>query len=106
MDVFDAIHDPTRRHILDLLLERPHSAGALVATFPQMTQPAVSRHLRLLREAGLVSVRVHEQQRIYSLRPEGLEALDQWLERYRPFWQRSLDALEQHLAQMSDDDTP
>jgi len=102
MDVFDAIHDPTRRHILDLLRIQARSAGELVATFPQMTQPAVSRHLRLLRETGLVAVRVQEQQRIYTLRPEGLLALDQWLEQYRPFWQQSLDALSRHLDQRTE----
>ncbi len=98
MDVFQAIAEPTRRSILDLLALRERPAGDLVAVFPRLTQPAVSRHLKVLLNAGLVSVRPRAQQRIYSLKPERLEDLDLWLNRYRHFWSQRLDALETHLA--------
>src|SRR5947209_714909 len=97
MDVFEAIADPTRRQMLDLLRGREHAAGDLVSAFPRISQPAVSRHLRVLREAGLVNVRRSEQRRVYSLRPEGLAELDTWIARYRHFWNVQLDALERHL---------
>jgi len=97
MDVFSAIAEPTRREMLALLAQGERSAGKLVEAFPQMTQPAVSRHLRVLREAHLVDVRPQAQQRIYTLRPERLRELDQWISRYRPFWSESLDSLENHL---------
>ena len=71
-DVFFAIGDPTRRGILDMLARAgKHTAGDIAAAFPRLTQPAVSRHLKVLREAGLVQVEVNAQQRIYGLRPEG-----------------------------------
>lgn len=98
MDVFEAVAEATRRRVLDLLTDGDRSAGELVAAFPSLTQPAVSRHLRILRDAGLVSVRTEAQRRIYSLRPRGLAELDAWLERYRRYWADHLDALEQHLA--------
>jgi DNA-binding transcriptional ArsR family regulator len=97
MNAFTAIADPTRRKLLDLLLEHERSAGELTSRFPELTQPAVSRHLRVLREAGLVSVRADEQRRMYSLRPEGMAEIDGWLARYRDFWSGRLDALERHL---------
>jgi DNA-binding transcriptional ArsR family regulator len=97
MDVFSAIAEPTRREMLALLAQGERSAGELVEAFPQMTQPAVSRHLRVLREAHLVDVRPQAQQRIYTLRPERLRELDQWISRYRPFWSETLDSLENHL---------
>ena len=97
MDVFSAIAEPTRREMLALLAQGERSAGKLVEAFPQMTQPAVSRHLRVLREAQLVDVRPQAQQRIYTLRPERLRELDQWISRYRPFWSENLDSLENHL---------
>jgi DNA-binding transcriptional ArsR family regulator len=75
MDLFVAANEPTRRAILDLLAAREMSAGELVAAFPTVTQPAVSRHLRVLREAGLVEVRVAAQRRIYAIRREGLRDL-------------------------------
>lgn len=98
MDVFEAVAEPTRRRVLDLLTEGDRAAGELVAAFPSLTQPAVSRHLRILRDAGLVSVRTDAQRRIYSLRPHGLVELDTWLERYRRYWADHLDALERHLT--------
>ncbi|MET0403502.1 MAG: metalloregulator ArsR/SmtB family transcription factor [Cystobacter sp.] len=97
MDVFEAVAEPHRRQMLDLLVERGLSAGELGAAFPALTQPAVSRHLRVLRESGLVEVRPEAQRRIYTLRPAGLAQLDVWLERYRHFWAGHLDALEGYL---------
>lgn len=97
MDIFVAVAEPTRRAILDLLAEGDRPAGELVAAFPALTQPAVSRHLRVLLEVGLVEVRPEAQRRIYALRPERLAELDAWLRRYRRYWAGRLDALEQHL---------
>lgn len=97
MDAFEAIADPTRRGVLELLRQQERAAGELGEAFPQLTQPAMSRHLRILREAGLVNVRRDEQRRVYSLRPEGLAELDSWIAKYRPFWAVKLDALERHL---------
>jgi DNA-binding transcriptional ArsR family regulator len=92
VDVFTVIADPSRRRILDLLAAGDQSAGRLVDEFPSLTQPAVSRHLRVLREAGLVSVRGDGQRRLYRLEPRGLAELDAWLARYRGFWADALDA--------------
>jgi DNA-binding transcriptional ArsR family regulator len=75
-----------------------------VASLPALTQPAVSRHLRILREVGLVEVRPDGQRRIYSLRADRLIEIDSWLSRYRRYWRDHLDALEQHLAERSRDD--
>ena len=97
MDAFSAIAEPTRREMLALLAQGERSAGELGEAFPQLTQPAVSRHLRVLREALLVQVRPQAQQRIYTLRPEKLRELDQWISLYRPFWSARLDSLEGHL---------
>lgn len=97
MDAFAAVADPTRRGMLELLRRREHAAGEVVAAFPSVSQPAVSKHLRVLREAGLVNVRREEQRRLYSIRPEGFSELDAWIARYRPFWTDKLDALERHL---------
>jgi len=101
MDTFEAIAEPTRRAVLDLLLEQERSAGDLVAAFPRLTQPAVSRHLRVLREAGLVSVRAEAQQRIYALEPARLGVVYEWLNRYRAYWSTHLTNLEQHLDKRS-----
>jgi DNA-binding transcriptional ArsR family regulator len=98
MDVFTIVAEPTRRAMLDLLAERERTAGELVDAFPGLTQPAVSRHLKVLRDSKLVAVRASAQQRIYTLRAEGLAEIDAWLERYRRFWSGRLDALEAHLA--------
>lgn len=97
MDVFAAVAEPTRRAVLDLLAGRERSAGELVAAFPALTQPAVSRHLRILRESQLVDVRADGTRRLYSLRPAALVELDRWLDRYRRFWEERLDDLEGHL---------
>jgi DNA-binding transcriptional ArsR family regulator len=97
MDVFEAVAEPTRRAVLDLLARHERSAGDLVAAFPALTQPAVSRHLRILRESHLVDVRPDGARRVYSLRPATLAELDRWLESYRRFWSARLDDLERHL---------
>jgi DNA-binding transcriptional ArsR family regulator len=103
MDALAALADPTRRQIVDLLRDGDRAAGDIAARFP-VTRPAVSRHLRVLREAGLAESRVDGQQRIYRLRPESLRQLDHWLEGYRHFWVAGLDSLERHLDEQGDDD--
>ena len=97
MDAFTAVADPTRRAMLDMLLKKERPAGDFVTAFPKISQPAVSKHLRVLRDAGLVGMQVHAQQRIYSLEPKALAELDAWIAKYKVFWSDSLDALEQHL---------
>jgi DNA-binding transcriptional ArsR family regulator len=104
MDVFEVVAEPTRRCVLDLLVTRERSAGELVAAFPALTQPAVSRHLRILRESQLVDVRVDGARRLYSLRPAALAEVDRWLDRYRRFWGGRLDDLERHLDATARDD--
>jgi DNA-binding transcriptional ArsR family regulator len=96
-DVFFAISDPTRRAVLDFLTRGPRNAGNIVSQFPELTQPGVSRHLRVLREAQLVTVTIEAQQRIYTLKPEGLKTLNEWISKYQEFWSSKLDALEAHL---------
>lgn len=83
--------------MLDLLAVRPRSAGEIVSRFPQLTQPGVSQHLRVLRDAQLVTVSVRAQRRIYTLKPEGLRVLHEWISKYKEFWTDTLDALEDHL---------
>lgn len=90
--------DPSRRQIVELLAEHERSAGELVSAFT-VSQPAVSRHLRVLREAGLVTVRGEGQRRIYRLEPAPLAELDFWLARYRHFWTERLDALGARLEE-------
>jgi DNA-binding transcriptional ArsR family regulator len=97
MDVFEAVAEPSRRALLDALTRGERTAGELVATLPELTQPSVSRHLRVLREVGLVEVRPDAQRRIYALRADGLVEIDEWIERYRRYWSGHLDALERHL---------
>lgn len=93
---FDVLAEPTRRRLLDLLRERPRPVGELVALVG-LSQPAVSKHLRVLREAGLVTVRRDAQRRWYEVRPEPLREIDGWLEPYRQMWAGRLDALERRL---------
>src|SRR5918994_7168901 len=93
---FDVLAEPTRRRILDLLLDRERPVGELVKKL-KLSQPGVSKHLRVLREAGLVSVRSEAQRRIYGVRVGPLAEVDEWLEPYRRLWSDRLDALEQHL---------
>lgn len=103
VDVFEIIAEPHRRALLDTLFEGERSAGELVASLPTLTQPAVSRHLKVLKDSGLVDVRVQAQRRIYALRPDGLIEINEWIDRYRFFWGQHLTALEEHLAKKAKD---
>jgi DNA-binding transcriptional ArsR family regulator len=96
--VFGCLAEPHRRRILDALREGERPAGELVAALG-LSQPGVSKHLRILRDAGLVRSTVEGQRRVYALRPEGLAAVDAWLAPYRRFWADRLDALDIHLDQ-------
>jgi DNA-binding transcriptional ArsR family regulator len=98
---FELLAEPTRRRILDLLLERARPVGELVDLLG-MSQPGVSKHLRILREGGLVRARADAQRRIYEVRPEPLADVDEWLEPYRRLWAGRLDALERHLDERDD----
>ncbi|HEX6310212.1 MAG TPA: metalloregulator ArsR/SmtB family transcription factor [Acidimicrobiia bacterium] len=93
---FEVLAEPSRRRILDLLEPGERSVGDLVAALG-MSQPGVSKHLRVLRDAGLVAVRRDAQRRWYSIRPQPLAEVDAWLAPYRRFWAQRLDALERHL---------
>jgi DNA-binding transcriptional ArsR family regulator len=101
--VFGVLAEPQRRRILDLVRDGERSVGELVGAL-SISQPAVSKHLRVLREAGLVEARVDEQRRLYRLRPEPLRELDAWLAPYRQAWDASLDRLETHLGEMARDE--
>ena len=92
-----ALADESRRTVLDMLRDRSASAGELAAALP-IARPGVSRHHRVLREAGLVDVRQDAQRRIYSLRPEALIEVDEWLAAYRTLWENRLDALHTEIA--------
>lgn len=99
--MFEVLAEPNRRRILDLLRDDDRPVGALVDALG-ISQPAVSKHLRVLRDAGLVEVRPDAQRRVYRLRPEPLREIDEWLLPYRRAWRDRLDALEHHLDEMSD----
>jgi DNA-binding transcriptional ArsR family regulator len=94
--VFEVLAEPNRRLILDLLREADRPVGELVERLG-VSQPGVSKHLRVLREAGLVEARVDAQRRLYRVRPEPLLQVDAWLEPYRRMWSERLDDLERHL---------
>lgn len=96
MEIFTAIADPIRRDILALLRRGEQPAGTLVETL-DLPQPNVSKHLKALREAGLVTIRIDGPRRLYSLDPRPLAELDDWLAPYREFWANRLDALGDHL---------
>src|SRR2546430_15989441 len=96
-NVFLAISDPTRRAVLDLLATGSRKAGDIAARFRHLTQPAVSRHLKVLREAGLVNVEVNAQQRIYELKPEGMAGLYEWVAKDQSRWPDTPEALERDL---------
>lgn len=98
---FALLADPTRRRLLDELRLGERSVGELVERL-EMNQPAVSKQLRVLREAGLASVRVDAQRRIYRLNAGGLREVDEWLAPYRAFWEGRLDAMERTLESMED----
>jgi DNA-binding transcriptional ArsR family regulator len=92
----EALADPTRRRIVELLARRDRTAGEIVDEF-DMSAPAISQHLKVLREAGLVTTRAEGQSRIQALNPEGLDEIEAWLTRTRQFWSARLDALEREL---------
>jgi DNA-binding transcriptional ArsR family regulator len=98
---FAVLAEPNRRRIVDLLREQERPVGELVDAL-RVSQPAVSKHLRVLREAGVVEARIDAQRRLYRLRPEPLREIDAWIAPYRAMWRKSLDALERHLDEMSD----
>jgi len=95
--IFEILADSNRRRVLDLLREQERTVGELVDAL-DMSQPAVSKHLRILRDAGLVESRADAQRRVYTLRAEPLADLDAWLAPYRKFWRGKLAALHRHLA--------
>ena len=98
MDQFTALAEPNRRRIMELLADGSRPAGAIAGEF-EMSAPGISQHLKTLREAGLVRVEIDGQKRIYSLDPEGLKAIDLWLNKVRTFWSDRLDGLEAALRQ-------
>ena len=102
--VFDIIAEPSRRAILSLLVSSEQSVGDIEYQL-SMPQPTVSKHLRVLREAGFVEATVDAQRRLYRLKPEPLEEVDAWLAPFRRFWSAHVDALERHLDRM-DQPTP
>lgn len=99
MTIYDALADPTRRRILDLLRERPRLVGEL-ADLVEISQPGISKQLRVLREVGLVKVRQDAQRRWYELRPEPLAEVDAWLEDYRGLWEARFDRLDDLLGKL------
>ena len=102
--VFEIIAEPNRRAILSLLISSQQSVGEIERQL-RMPQPTVSKHLRVLREAGFVESTVDAQRRLYRLKPESLEEVDAWLAPFRRFWSAHVDALERHLDHM-DQSTP
>lgn len=96
---FEALADPTRRNILDLLRERPRSVNELVDLL-SVSQPGISKHLRVLRESGLVIVRQDAQRRWYEIRTEPLQELDDWLKSYRHLWIERMDRLDDYLNEL------
>ena len=102
MSAFETLADPTRRRIVELVAERERSAGEIAAAF-SISRPGVSKHLRLLREQGIVTAREDGTRRLYSLEPTSLDELDGWIERCRSFWVNRLDALETELTGTKED---
>jgi DNA-binding transcriptional ArsR family regulator len=101
LHAFDVLGDPVRRRILELLAGGEHSSGEIVAVVQRefgITQPAVSQHLRVLRECGFARVRRDGARRIYTVEPGPLREVDAWLNRFRSFWETQLDALETEVA--------
>jgi DNA-binding transcriptional ArsR family regulator len=99
--VYEIIAEPNRRAILSLLVASQQSVGDIERQLG-MPQPKVSKHLRVLREAGFVESTVDAQRRLYRLRPEPFQEVDEWLEQFRRFWSRHVDALERHLDRMDE----
>jgi len=105
VSIFEVVAEPSRRRILDLLLRDDRTVNDLAEALG-LAQPAVSKHLKVLRDAGLVTAQVQAQRRLYRLRAEPLRELDAWVAPYRRHWAQHLDALEAHLAAMPDDPPP
>jgi DNA-binding transcriptional ArsR family regulator len=103
MQVYEAIADPVRRRIIEMLASGERAAGDIAGQFP-VSRPAISRHLRVLRDAGLITWRGDAQKRVYRLDHRPLQEVDQWLDRYRSFWNPRLDALVNE-AETHDDDS-
>ena len=103
--VFEIVAEPNRRAILSLLISSQQSVGEIERQL-RMSQPTVSKHLRVLREAGFVEATVDAQRRLYRLRPEPLQEIDEWLAPFRRFWSAHIDALERHLERMEHAATP
>lgn len=105
MDTFIALSDPTRRQIIESLALGESSFGDLADQF-EMSRPAVSQHLKVLREAGIVTARKDAQRRIYRLSDDGLDEIDAWLGKVRDYWSARLDRLEQLLAEPEQEENP
>ena len=103
--MFEIIAEPNRRAILGLLVSAEQSVGDIERQLG-MTQPTVSKHLRVLREAGVVEATIDAQRRVYRLKPEPLQEVDAWLAPFRRFWSTHVDALERHLDHMNDEPSP
>ena len=101
MSAFTVLAEPSRRQLLDAMLDGPLPVNDLVAAV-DMSQPVVSRHLKILRDAGFVTVQPDGQRRLYSINPEPMREVDAWLEPYRRFWSVRLDALGHHLDALED----
>jgi DNA-binding transcriptional ArsR family regulator len=100
--IFEIVAEPNRRAILSLLVSSQQSVGEIERQL-RMTQPTVSKHLRVLRDAGFVEATVDAQRRLYRLKPEPFQELDTWLAQFRRFWSVHIDALERHLDRMDND---
>jgi len=101
MHAFDVLGDPVRRRILELLADGEQASGAITSIIRaefSISQPAVSQHLRVLRESGFTTVRAEGARRLYAVAPAALQEVDEWLERFRGFWTQRLDALATELA--------
>lgn len=99
---FEALADPIRRRVVELLAEGERSAGEIAAAFP-VSRPAVSRHLRVLRRAGIVQARKDSRRRVYALDPAPLAEVDTWIRTYAGFWPERLDRLEHHLQRAKEE---
>ena len=102
MTIFEAIADPTRRRIVELVSRDELPAGDIATQF-NVTRPAISRHLRVLREAGVLAARGDGQRRLYRLEPQALDELEQWIDQTRAFWSGRLDSLGEHLERRASD---
>lgn len=100
--IFDALSDPTRLAIVEQLMEKGEQAAGNLAEPFDISKPAISRHLRILEDAGIVEHRVDRQWRRYRIKPESIQAVDSWLDRYRKFWSDALDRLESMLLDGTD----